>query len=134
MTKKNMPPHRRARGKESPQGEVAKNLNLSEKKDNFEVNKSKLVELAKTIAAVRWSISYLLKPPTSYWRWSTSSPCTSTWMRRPRDMKTMRRKCGKIATKNPHEEKVYKMSPADKNQYHWQPHHHMFLPRLLCLN
>ena len=48
----------RARGKESPQGEVAKNLNLSEKKDNFEVNKSKLVELAKKIATVRSSISY----------------------------------------------------------------------------
>ena len=58
MTKKKMPPHRRARCKVSPHGEVAKNLNLSEKKDNFEVNKSKLVELAKKIAAVRSSISY----------------------------------------------------------------------------
>ena len=29
-------------------------------------------------------ISYSLKPPTSYWRWSTSNPCTSTWMRRPK--------------------------------------------------
>ena len=78
----------------------------------------------------------------------TSTPCTSTWTRRPERrptpldslqksdhptlvaqchvfLRSVRRNSGKIADKNSREEKIYNMRPADRSQCHRQPHHHL---------